>query len=113
MKNIKKMNYELKLSDNMKFKHSIFNASLLKSTHSNTSKNIIRGEYVKSQKKYEIEKIPNTQLINEEFHFLIKWNEYEHFENTWKSQNNFKHCRIFLNDYHRKNLNRMIKRIIY
>ena len=71
-RNIKKTNYELKLSNNIKFKHSIFHASFLKSAHLNTSKMIISNEYVESQKEYKIEKILNTQLINEQFHFLIK-----------------------------------------
>ena len=69
---IKKTNYEFKLSDNMKFKHSIFHALLLKSAHSNTSKNIISNKYVESQNEYKIGKILNTQLINKQSHFLIK-----------------------------------------
>ena len=72
IKNIKKTNYEIKLSDNMRFKYSIFYASFLKSTYLDILKNIISNEYVKSQKKYKIEEILNTQLINEQFHFLIK-----------------------------------------
>ena len=72
IKNIKNTNYEFKLSNNMKLKHSVFQVSLLKSTNSDTSKNIISNEYVESQKKYEIEEILNTQLINDQFHFLIK-----------------------------------------
>ena len=56
----------------MKLRHSIFHVSLLKSTHSDISKNIISNEYVKSQKEYKIEEILNTQFINEQSHFLIK-----------------------------------------
>ena len=72
IRNIKKTNYELKLPNNMKFRHSIFHVLLLKLTHLDTSKNIISNKYVESQKEYRIEKVLNTQLINEQFYFLIK-----------------------------------------
>ena len=72
IKNIKNTNYEFKLSNNMRFKHSIFHISLLKSSHLDTSKNIILNEYVESQKEYQIAKILNTQLINDQSHFLIE-----------------------------------------
>ena len=55
----------------MKFKHSIFHASFLKSAHSDITKIFIRNEYVESQKEYEIEEILNTQLIKNNF-FLDK-----------------------------------------
>ena len=74
LRNIKKINYKLKLSTNMKKKYSIFHISLLKSAHSNTSKTNISNDYIQreNKKKYEIEKILNKQLIDEEIHYLIK-----------------------------------------
>ena len=74
LRNIKKINYELKLSTNMKKKHSIFHISLLKSAHSDTSKTNISKKYIQSEnkKEYEIEEILNKQLIDEKIHYLIK-----------------------------------------
>ena len=74
LRNIKKISYELKLSTNMKKKHSIFHVSLLKSAHSDTSKTNISNGYIQNEdeKKYEIEEILNKQLIDEEKNYLIK-----------------------------------------
>ena len=74
LRNIKKINYELKLSINMKRKHSIFHISFLKSAHSNTSKTNISAEYIQSEdeKEYEVEEILNKQLIDEKIHYLVK-----------------------------------------
>ena len=65
IKNIKNTNYEFKLSNNIKLKYSVFHVLFLKSAHLNTSENILSDEYVESQKKYEIEEILNSQLIND------------------------------------------------
>ena len=46
LRNIKRINYKLKLSTNIKKKHSIFHISLLKSAHSNTSETNISKEYI-------------------------------------------------------------------
>ena len=74
LRNIKKISYKLKLSTNMKKKHSIFHISFLKSAHSNTLKTNISKKYIQdeNEKKYEVEKILNKQLIDEKIHYLIK-----------------------------------------
>ena len=72
LKNIKNTNYELKLSENMRFKHSIFYVSLLESADLDTSSVIISNEYIEENEKYKIEDILNTQLINEQSYHLIK-----------------------------------------
>ena len=74
LRNIKNINYELKLSTNIKKKHSVFHISLLKSAHSNTSKTNISKKYIQdeNEKKYEIEEILNKQLIDKKIHYLIK-----------------------------------------
>ena len=46
LRNIKEINYELKLSTNMKQKYSIFHISLLKSAHPDTSKTNILENYI-------------------------------------------------------------------
>ena len=74
LRNIKETNYELKLSTNMKKKHSIFHISFLKSAHSDTPKTNISEKYIQSEdeEEYEVEKILNKQLIDEKIHYLIK-----------------------------------------
>ena len=74
LRNIKKISYELKLSTNIKKKHSVFHISFLKSAHSDTSKTNISKKYFQSEdeKKYEVEEILNKQLIDEKIHYLIK-----------------------------------------
>jgi hypothetical protein len=59
----------------MKRKYSVFHAFLLKSAHSDTSTQELSNEYIEfenNEKKYEVEKILNSQLIDEKTHYLIK-----------------------------------------
>ena len=46
LKNIKGISYKLKLSTNMKKKHSVFHISLLKSAHPDTSETSISENYI-------------------------------------------------------------------
>ena len=46
LRNIKEISYELKLSTNMKKKHSVFHISLLKSAHFDTLKTNISENYI-------------------------------------------------------------------
>ena len=75
LRNIKRTSFELKLFDSIKRKHSVFHVSLLESANSDTSTQSISNEYIEydnNENKYEIEKILNTQLIDEQSHYLIK-----------------------------------------
>ena len=75
LRNIKRTSFELKLFDSMKRKHSVFHVSLLESANSDTSTQSISNEYIEydnNKNKYKIEKILNTQLIDEQSHYLIK-----------------------------------------
>ncbi len=91
------INYELNLSAFMRI-HSIFHISLLKSADLNT---LIQTEFseIDSESQnveYEVKNILNQQNIKDQSHWLIKWKDYEHIENTWKSKRNLKNCQILL-----------------
>jgi len=91
------INYELNLSAFMRI-HSIFHISLLKSADLNT---LIQTEFseIDSESQnveYEVKNILNQQNIKDQSHWLIKWKDYEHIENTWKSKRNLKNCQMLL-----------------
>ncbi len=87
------INYKLDLSTFMKI-HSIFHICLLKSADSNTSIQTKSSEIDSESQnvEYEVENILNRQNIKDQFHWLIKWKDYEHIENTWESERNLKNC---------------------
>ena len=72
LRNIRNISYELKLWKSMRLKHLVFHVSLLKSADLDTSNIIISNEYIEENEKYEVEDILNTQLINEQSHYLVK-----------------------------------------
>ncbi len=91
------INYKLNLSTFIKI-HSIFHIFLLKFADSNSS---IQTEFSeinsKNQNiKYEVKNILNQQNIKDQFHWLIKWKDYEHIKNTWKLKKNLKNCQMLL-----------------
>ncbi len=100
----KSINYKLNLSAFMKI-HSIFHIFLLKSADSNT---IIQTESsdIDSENqnvKYEVKNILNQQNIKDQSHWLVKWKDYEHIEDTWKSKRNLKNCQMLLWQFQLRN----------
>ncbi len=98
------INYELNLSASMKI-HSVFHISLLKSADSNTS---IQAEFseIDSESQnveYKVKNILNQQNIKDQLHWLVKWKDYEHIENTWKSRRNLKNCQMLLWQFQLRN----------
>ena len=71
----KSINYELNLSASMKIQTE-------SSKINSKSQNV----------EYEVENILNQQNIKDQSHWLIKWKDYEHIENTWESKKNLKNC---------------------
>ncbi len=87
------INYKLNLSTFMKI-HSIFHICLLKFADSNASIQTESSEIdSKNQNiKYEVKNILNQQNIKSQSHWLVKWKDYEHIKNIWKSKKNLKNC---------------------
>ncbi len=91
------INYKLNLSASMKI-HLVFHIFLLKSADLNTSIQTKSSEIDSESQniEYEVENILDQQNIKDQFHWLVKWKDYEHIENTWKSRRNLKNCQMLL-----------------
>ena len=100
----KSINYKLNLSTSIKI-HSIFHICLLKSADLNTSIQTESSEIdSKNQNvEYEVKDILNRQNIKDQSHWLVKWKDYEHIENTWKSERNLKNCQMLLWQFQLRN----------
>jgi len=100
----KSINYELNLSASMRI-HSIFHIFLLKSADSNTSIQTKSSEIDSESQnvEYEVENILNRQNIKDQSHWLVKWKDYEHIENTWELKRNLKNCQTLLWQFQLRN----------
>ncbi len=98
------INYKLNLSTSMRI-HSIFHICLLKSADSNTSIQTESSEIDSESQnvEYEVEDILNRQNIKDQSHWLIKWKDYEHIEDTWESERNLKNCQMLLWQFQLRN----------
>ncbi len=98
------INYKLDLSAFMRI-HSIFHICLLKFADSNT---LIQTEFseIDSESQnveYKVKNILNQQNIKSQSHWLVKWKNYEHIENTWKSKKNLKNYQMLLWQFQLRN----------
>ncbi len=97
LKIIELINYKLNLSVFMKI-HSIFHICLLKSADLNTSIQT-KSSDINSESQnveYEVKNILNQQNIKDQLHWLVKWKDYKHIENTWELKKNLKNCQMLL-----------------
>ena len=92
-----KVDYELKLSQNIKI-HSIFHVNLLKLIDSNTFIQDTFHYEIEEENEWKIEKI----LKQRNQQYLIKWKKYFTFKNTWESLKNLKHCQAKLREFRKK-----------
>ncbi len=101
----KSINYKLNLSAFMKI-HSVFHISLLKSADLNTSIQTKSSEIDSESQniEYEVKNILDQQNIKDQSHWLIKWKDYEHIENTWESKRNLKNDQTLLWQFQLRNL---------
>ncbi len=98
------INYKLDLSASIRI-HSIFHICLLKSADSNASIQTESSEIDSESQnvEYEVENILNRQNIKDQSHWLVKWKDYEHIENTWESKKNLKNCQMLLWQFQLRN----------
>jgi hypothetical protein len=95
-------NYRLSLPQGMRI-HPVFHISLLEPAHRNTKiQDDIEVETEESE--YEVERILDSRLSQQgTLEYLIKWEGYEHSENTWEPREHLSHCQQTLRQYHRQN----------
>ncbi len=93
----KSINYKLNLSTFMRI-YSIFHIFLLKFANSNTSIQTESSEIDSESQniKYKVKNILDQQNIKDQSHWLVKWKDYKHIKNTWKSKRNLKNCQMLL-----------------
>ena len=113
VKNIRNINYELKLLDQMKI-HLVFHKSFLKSTSTEISILIkLSNDYIMNQKdRYQMQKMmkESENFEDERKKYLVKWKDYDKFENTWELRSNLDNCRDVMIAYLKRRQNRFAKR---
>ncbi len=98
------INYKLNLLVFMKI-HSIFHIYLLKSADLNTLIQTESSEIDSESQniEYKVKNILNRQNIKDQSHWLVKWKDYKHIKNTWKSKRNLKNCQMLLWQFQLRN----------
>ncbi|SLM34145.1 reverse transcriptase domain protein [Lasallia pustulata] len=98
------VNYQLDLPEGMK-KHPVFHVSLLEpadaDTPLQTNPSLIDPE--NQDGEFKVEDILDQQDIDGQPHFLVKWKDYEHSENTWELERNLTHCAAKLHRFRQRN----------
>ena len=113
VKNIRNISYELKLLDQIKI-HFVFHKSLLESASTKIS--ILRklsNDYIMNQKdRYQVQKIleESENFENKRRKYLVKWKDYDKFENTWELKSNLDNCQNAMIAYLKRRQNRFARR---
>ena len=104
IRNIKRISFELKLSEGMQWKHSVFHLSLLKSALAEISilAQVLNNYLMKQEEWYEVEWILRHKDINCKWHYLVKWKEYSDSENIWELIINLNDCKKTIEKYLQK-----------
>ena len=113
VKNIRDISYELKLLDQIKI-YLVFHKSLLKSTSTKISILIkLSNDYIMNQKdRYQMQKLlkKSQNFENERKRYLMKWKDYDKFENTWELKSNLDNCQNAMIAYLKRRRNRFARR---
>ena len=104
IRNIKEVSFELELSKEMQWKHSVFHISLLKPASDNMPvlKQVSDNYLMEQESQYKVEKILKHKNINKKKYYLVKWKDYLNSENIWKSEENLNRCSETIEKYLQK-----------
>ena len=97
------VNYRLKLPRTMNI-HPVFHISLLEpalpgsAAAPNTEIDPVNPDEV-----YDVEKILDCKMIRKKMHYLVKWLDYPHSENSWEPLKELRSCSAMLAEFHRQN----------
>jgi hypothetical protein len=59
-------------------------------------------ELADKTKEYEVERVLDMQMVNNQPFYLIKWKGYDTSKNTWEPINNLINCQLLLQDFHQQ-----------
>ena len=94
--------------------HFVFHILLLKSTSTKVSILIkLSNDYIMNQRdRYQIQKIlkKSENFENEQRKYLVKWKDYNKFENIWELKSNFHNCQNVIIAYLKHRRNRFVKK---
>ena len=101
VRSIRETSFELKLSEEMSRKHSVFYIFLLKSVLLEMSEltKVSDNYLMKQEEWYEVWKILKHKKINGQQHYLVKWKEYSDLKNTWELTENLDKCTCIIENY--------------
>ena len=96
------MSFELKLPEEIWWKHSVFHISLLEPAPKKVPilTQVSDNYLMKQEDQYEVEWILWHKNISNKWHYLIKWKEYSESENTWELKRNLDECEHIMKNYH-------------
>ena len=98
------VNYKLKLPTGSRLSPT-FHVSLLEPAHPKTPlQETIHVE--PEEQEYEVETILDSEWSNNELRYLIKWQGYEHAENTWEPLKNLTNCSEEIDQFYQRNPDR-------
>jgi hypothetical protein len=101
LRNIRNTSYELQLPKSMSKIHPVFHISLLEPANSKTPTAVIPNNYIDDQEgetEYEVEEILDSQTIDGQLMYLVKWKGYDHSEDSWEPTSNL-NCPELLQEF--------------
>ena len=112
MNKLKKQAYWFDISIKQQI-YSVFNVLLLKLFKSSlnhtdqSQKNEFKDTEIlrklSSELHYEIKKLTNSKRNKNSLYYLVKWKNYEEFNNTWKSAENLQYLVIKIRNFYEAN----------